>query len=326
MDNFELFDDLFDFDPDYAYSEQIINKIIRCRRAMEDELFIDRLLKTLGIEQGQLTVCFSSQLTLKIHPSIAVKLYPPRSNQDLRSLHQQIIDSPSPDHHKQSVLYYIFKDIPDKDAHPALNFANAVFLSERYRIFMDGIWLLDRAKFAKALDYLTDPVLIPTFPEEILYTLCTHRDQHDPNLPLAYYFTVSPAITSPKILEIFFSTLATTNVTETFFFARRQGETNHRKLFEILIGSVLDGLEGEDRARRSVELIHLPFSKEEEIWFEAYLTDGRGKKLPGAADTLAMRKMVTGQTLGTDGQGNGLGRKKNGGSGWSSLASSYERV
>lgn len=307
MKDFEQFEDLFDFDPNYAYNEQTVNKITRYRRAMEDELFIDKLLKTLGIEQ-------------------AVQLYPPRSNQDLRSLHQQIIDSPSPDHHKHSVLYYILLDIPDKDVQPAPTFARAIFLSQRYRIFMDGIWFLDRAKFSKALDYLTDPLLIPTFPEEILYTLCTHRDQHDNLLPLAYYYTVSPAITSHKVLETFFSVLARTNVTETFFFARRQGEPNHRKLFEILISCVLDGEEGENRARRSVELIHLPFSKEEELWFEEYLADGRGKGLSGAADTLEMRKVVTGRALTNEGQGMGVGRRKNGGSDWSSLASSYEKV
>lgn len=54
MKDFEQFDDVFDFDPNYAYKEQTINQIIRYRRAMEDELFIDRLLKTLGIKQCQL--------------------------------------------------------------------------------------------------------------------------------------------------------------------------------------------------------------------------------------------------------------------------------
>lgn len=115
-------------------------------------------------------------------------------------------------------------------------------------------------------------------------------------------------------------------MTETFFFARRQGEPNHRKLFEILVASVLEGKEGENRARRSVELIHLPFTKDEEAWFEAYLDDGRGKNLSGAADTLEMRKMVTGRAPANEGQGKGFARRKNGGSEWSSLASSYERV
>lgn len=52
MDDFEVFEELFSFDPIFAYNEQTINRILKCRRSMENELFIDRLLKTLGIEHG----------------------------------------------------------------------------------------------------------------------------------------------------------------------------------------------------------------------------------------------------------------------------------
>lgn len=52
MDDFEVFEELFSFDPIFAYNEQTVNKILKCRRSMENELFMDRLLKTLGIEQG----------------------------------------------------------------------------------------------------------------------------------------------------------------------------------------------------------------------------------------------------------------------------------
>ncbi|KAL9603710.1 MAG: hypothetical protein Q9219_001029 [cf. Caloplaca sp. 3 TL-2023] len=307
MNNFQVFEDLFAFAPDYAYGEQTINKILKCRRSMENELFIDRLLKTLGIEQ-------------------AIKLYPPRSNQDLRDLHQQIIDSPSPDHHKHSVLYYILKDVTNKDTQPSSMFAKAVYLPPRYRIFMDGLWYLDRGKFAKALDYLTEPVLIPTFPEEIIYTLCTHPEQQDDMLPLAYYHTVSPAITSRKVLEAFFSVLVRASVTDAFFWARKQGEVNHRNLFEQLVHAILDEVEGEDRARRSVELIYLPFGREEEIWFETYLASEKGRDRSGAEDMLGVRKMVTGRAGASVGQSQGSGGKTTGGTGWSSLASSYEKV
>ncbi|KAI4137550.1 MAG: hypothetical protein L6R39_007221 [Caloplaca ligustica] len=258
MDQFEDFEEVFAFDPLFAYGEQKISKTLKCRRWMENELCIDRLLKTLEVEH-------------------AIDLYPPRSNQDLRDLHLQIVQSPSLDHHVQSVLYYILRDVSDKDSQQASAFAKAVFLPERYRIFMDGIWYLDHAKFAKALDYLTEPMLIPTFAEKIMSTLCTHPEQHDDKLPLAYYYTVSPAITSPNVIEVFFSALAKVSVTEAFFWARKQGGSSHRRLFEQLIGAVLDGKEGEDRAGRSVELIHLPFSKEEETWFGAYLSDGKGR-------------------------------------------------
>ncbi|KAL8827010.1 MAG: hypothetical protein Q9170_007184 [Blastenia crenularia] len=307
MDDFEVFEDLFAFEPDYAYGEQTINKILKCRRSMENQLFIDRLLKTLGIEQ-------------------ATALYPPRSNQNLRTLHHEIVTSPSPDHHKQSVLYYILRDIPDKDANHPSTFATAVFLPPRYRIFMDGIWFLDHGKFARALDYLTEPVLIPTFTEEILYTFCTHPDQRDEKLALAYYYCASPAITSTKVLEAFFEVLASTSVTEALFWARKQGEASHRGLFEQLVGGVLDGVEGEERARRSVELIYLPFSKKEEVWFEAYLTGGEGRELSGADDTLAVRKMVVGRSSAIAGEEKGSVESKSNGMGWSSMRSSYEKI
>ncbi|KAL8901145.1 MAG: hypothetical protein Q9207_005348 [Kuettlingeria erythrocarpa] len=313
MDNYEDFDEVFAFDPLFAYSEQTINKILQCRtRSMEHELFIDRLLTTLGLDKRQ---CGDAR-----------SLYPPRSNQDLRDLHQQIIESPSPDHHQQSVLYYILKDIvPTKDVHhPASAFAEAVFLPERYRIFMDGIYHLDRAQFAKALDYLTEPVLIPTFPEEIMYTLCTHPEQRDEQLPLVYYYTVSPALTSPKVVAAFFAVLAKASVAEAFFWARKQGEPSHRSLFEQLINDVLDAPEGDDRARKSVELIHLPFSGREEAWFDAYLGQGRGKNLPGAEDTLSVRRTMTSRSGAVADSDKDFGAKSSDGMDWSSLGASVE--
>ncbi|KAL8684032.1 MAG: hypothetical protein Q9186_000062 [Xanthomendoza sp. 1 TL-2023] len=216
----------------------------------------------------------------------------------------------------------IERHIPDKDG-TASKFAQLVFLPERYRIFIKGVWLLDRGEFANALDHLTEPVLIPTFPEEILYILCTHPAQHDGKLPLAYYYTVSPAITSPKVLEALFSKIALSSVTEAFFWSRKQCDPNRRKLFKQLIHTVLDGPEGEDRARRSVELIHLPFSKEEEAWFEALLTDGEGRDLHGAKDMLAVRAIATGKSRPTAEQGAGYGAQSDHAMDWSSLGSSY---
>ncbi|KAL8950236.1 MAG: hypothetical protein Q9222_003725 [Ikaeria aurantiellina] len=277
MDDFEDFDSLFAFEPNYVYSEQTINRIVKNRRTANNELFIDRLFKALGLEKSS-------------------NLYPPRSNHDLRAFHEKIIESTSPDHHKQSVLYYILRDIPDKDTHPASTFATSVFLPEKYRIFIDGMWYLDRGRFEKALDYLSEPVLIPTFPEEIVYLLCTHPDQRDDKLPLAYYYTVSPPITSSKVLQALFSKIAKSSITEAFFWARKQAESSHRQLFEQLISSSMDGPEGEDRARRSVELIHLPFNKVEETWFEKFLRDGRGRTFAGAKDALEVRAIATGRS------------------------------
>lgn len=41
--------------PGTAYEQQIIDQIIRNRRILEDELFVDRLLKALGVKKRGLT-------------------------------------------------------------------------------------------------------------------------------------------------------------------------------------------------------------------------------------------------------------------------------
>ncbi|KAL8965016.1 MAG: hypothetical protein Q9183_004078 [Haloplaca sp. 2 TL-2023] len=304
--DFEDFDSVFAFDADVVYGESVRHKIEKNRRSMEGGLFIDRLLKTLGInEPGN-------------------NIYPPKSNQSLRQLHQQIIDSPSPDHHRQSVLYYVLRDLSrtDKDSHHASNFAKSVFLPEKYRIFIDGVWYLDRARFEKALDYLTEPVLIPTFPEEIVYALCTHPDQHDMHIPLAYYYAVSPPVTSPKVLEALYVKMAESSVTEALFWSRKQGPSMRRRLFDQLIHNVLDAPEGNDRARRSIELIHLPFDTEEEQWFLAYLTEGQGRNIPRAKDALNGRAVAKGRSDALAELGKGFGSTANSGMEWS--GSSFE--
>ncbi len=42
-------------------------------------------------------------------------------------------------------------------------------------------------------------------------------------------------------------------------------------------------------------MLNLPLDEEEQGWFEAFLREGRGRKLPGAADTLIMRAIALGR-------------------------------
>ena len=163
-----------------------------------------------------------------------------------------------------------------------------------------------------ALDFLTEPTLIPTYPEEILYALCRHTPENDSTLPLAYYYTVSPPLTSNKVLEKFFLILCRTSVTEAFFFARSRGETAHQSLFEKLITFALADTTGPLRGARSTELISLPFDKVEEAWFEEYLGSGKGGRLFGASDTLIMRGLTTGKVESLTEAKNMKGRKIDG--------------
>lgn len=66
MEDFDQFEAVFGFKSDVAYNQQTIDDIIRNRRALENVLFIDRLLRALGIEKSRynlgdysnLLICF----------------------------------------------------------------------------------------------------------------------------------------------------------------------------------------------------------------------------------------------------------------------------
>ncbi|MCJ1319698.1 hypothetical protein MMC15_005034 [Xylographa vitiligo] len=266
----EEFDAIFGSEPNLAYQEQILHDIQKYRRLLENELFFDRLLKAVGIDQ-------------------ASKLYPPRSNNDLRILFDRITNSTSPDHQKQSLVYYILRDLP------------------------------------RALDYLTSPSLIPTFPDEILYTLCRHAPQSDSSLPLSYYYSVSPPLASAKVLCAFFERSCKANLTEAFYFSRRRGSLQHHQLFEQLITFVHANSAGSVRASRALELIHLPLDEEEEQLFEEFLSEGKGTTLYGAKDTLMMRKIAKGQVREAVHFGSKLSGRKIDGLNWDILRESLRK-
>lgn len=66
-------------------------------------------------------------------------------------------------------------------------------------------------------------------------------------------------------------------------------------MFEMLISLVLNNSSSNTIADRSVELVNLPFTSEEEGWFEEYLLNGEGRTIRKSKDTLMMRKIGTGR-------------------------------
>lgn len=146
-----------------------------------------------------------------------------------------------------------------------------------------------------ALQYLTHPSLIPTFPEEILELLVRKAKVNDDfSLALAYYHTAQPTLVGADVLGGLFTGLVHASVTEAFYFARGQTEYAHRHMFELMITQVLEKPRSKLLAERCVELVNLPFSQEEESWFEDYILRGDGGTLPKGKDTLMMRRMGTG--------------------------------
>ncbi|MCJ1471590.1 hypothetical protein MMC13_000230 [Lambiella insularis] len=304
MESEEDFHAIFGSEPNLAYQEQNIHEIQKHRRLLENELFFDRLLKAVGIDQ-------------------ASKLYPPHSNQDLQNLFDRIFHSSAPDHQKQSLIYYILKDLAQEKHRPE-TFAAEAYLPSRYQIFIDGLWQLDRLKLEDALDALTSPSLIPTFPDEILYTLCRHAPANDSTLPLAYYYSVSPPLASTKTLFAFFDRSCQASLTEAFYFSRSQGAIRHQKLFEQLLTFVHTSA-GDVRAAKAVELIHLPLNEEEEQWMEEFLTSPRQAALYVAKDTVMMRKIAKGQMKDAGAFGSKLSGEKYDGVNWTDLREGLQR-
>jgi hypothetical protein len=171
----------------------------------------------------------------------------------------------------------------------------------------------------QAVDRLTQPGIAVDFPDHVLYVLLKQAPPGDLSLAMAYYHTVSPIISSPKYLEPLFNAICSLGVSEAFYFARTQVSQGHRHLFEQLIAFVLRLHQGAARAQQSVELINQPFTAEEEEWFEYYLAHGRARSLPGAADTLNMRRIATARYNAAVGDGNGASGRVVDGVSWGVL-------
>ncbi|KAH1730909.1 hypothetical protein KXX25_006780 [Aspergillus fumigatus] len=304
MGTWEDFDSIFYFNKSFNYDDKVIEQILSNRRALGNQLFADRLLGLLGVQ--------------------AVKqLYPPRSNADLRALVNHIVSSALDIHHKQALIYYILKDCrAASDA--ASQFARRCHLPEKYRLFIEGLWNLDRLELRRAIEYLTEPSIIPTFPDEILYVLTLPQlPKHDDNLAMAYYLTVTPPLASKKVQKAFFEILCRSSITEAFYFTRKRDESLRRAYLEQLIEFVLKTSPGQMRSQRAMELISLPLDNTEEEWFEEALLRGCAKTLHGAKDTAMMRRFATGKLDALSPESESLGGKKIDGLDWDALRQSH---
>jgi hypothetical protein len=304
MFNYHHFDEVFNFDPRCIYDEDAIHNIEANRKLLQG-LFVDKVFKVLGIKRRTYTNVVQKYMLIHL---VAVKHYPPKSDTDLRNLHKAVVESSGADHHKISVLYYILLDFdaPTGRRIHSTAFEENTFLPQKYQVYMKGLWHLDRLDLEVrqplmllnlrqkltvlqvALQYLTYPSLIPTFPDEILEVLIRLAKNDDFTLPLAYYHTVQPALCSSQAIESLLSAIARTNVTEAFYFCRSQQEYTQRHMFEMLTSLVLNNSPNDTIASRSVELVNLPFTMEEEVWLEDYLLHGEGRTIRKSIDTLMM--------------------------------------
>ncbi len=95
-------------------------------------------------------------------------------------------------------------------------------------------------------------------------------------------------LTTREAIECLFSAMARTSVTEAFYFARGQPQYAQRHMFELLISLVLNNSPRETISNRSVELVNLPVTAEENGWLEDYVLRGDGRLLKRSKDMFAL--------------------------------------
>jgi hypothetical protein len=81
----------------------------------------------------------------------AKRLFPPRDDEDLLSLYNNICAAPLAEHYKQSLIYYILMDRESDglgDAEAPDGYATASGMPPDYRLMMRGLWYMDRLNFA----------------------------------------------------------------------------------------------------------------------------------------------------------------------------------
>jgi hypothetical protein len=252
----------------------------------------------------------------------APKSYPPKCNNDLKALWQKIADCAAPEHQKHALLFYILKDCRQL-SNADTEFAKQVYLPRRYELVMTGFWELDHCQFSRALEHLTDPSVTPTFADEVLLTLVRHP-KCDNSLAMAYYLTVNPPLQSKQALNAYFDLLCDASIVEAYRYGQKQSELKHKMLLEKLIWSVHSEAADDMRAERALLLIGLPLTEQEEGWFEECLLHGGASKLPGARDSILMRRLAVGKH-GRDPVNRHHGPKING-LDWNIILSSMQRT
>lgn len=266
------FEEIFRAKPDYSPDAKYADAASKHRKEFGGKLFFDHIWEISKLEN-------------------AAKVYPPKSNSDLKNIWKKILDAKVSEEQKLALQYYLIRDCRNSSLEKA--FLQTTYLPEKYQLFVTGLWEVDRCQFSRALEYLTDPALVPpTLTDEILSVLLRHP-KCDPSQAMAYYLTVQPPLQDQPTLDAYFELLSRVDVTAAYNFAQQSPQ--HQRLFEKLVTSIQGAEPSDAKAAASVHLIGLPFTDQEVTWFEQL--EAESTKHAGAKDTLLMRRLATGQSL-----------------------------
>ncbi|RDA88628.1 hypothetical protein CP532_5828 [Ophiocordyceps camponoti-leonardi (nom. inval.)] len=303
---YSRYDDVFPAKLKFPYDRPLQHEIEHHRKAQGGVLFIDRVMKALGVIKGSSSGVVDPSLTLALM-AFQGRMYPPKSDNALRQLHQLFCETTMSVHHKLSLLYYILLDFDTVPSQSSVSrkFAADAGMPVNYQTFMKGLWLMDRQQYQEALEFVTHPSLTPDFADDIITTLVRYAPNHDYSLALSYFYTVRPSLKSASALELLFDAMVHADATEALLYSRTHPQHTREQLFRRWVRTNLKQSRREEQPDQRDRLAFLPLDSVEEEWFEQYLTVGEGKNLPKAKDTLLARQIacdrfsdVSGQRVG----------------------------
>ena len=266
------FEAIFHSKPDYSPDAKHADAALKHRKEFGGKLFFDHIWESSKLEN-------------------VAKVYPPRSNSDLKNIWKKILDAQVAEVERLALQYYLVRDCRNSNLDKV--FLQRTYLPEKYQWFVTGLWEADHCQFSRALEYLTDPALIPaTFADDILCVLLRHP-KCDAAQAMSYYLTVQPPLEDQTTLDAYFELLSGVDVTAAYYFAQQHPQ--HQRLFEKLVTTIQSAKAGETKAAALIHLIGLPFTSDEATWFEQL--EAESTKHAGAKDTLLMRRLATGQSL-----------------------------
>lgn len=150
-----------------------LHNIIRSRREqLGDLLFIDKLAtELLGLSHHGKHSNPSTNDYSSLSSNTWKEMYPPRNKNGLIQLIQIIESRVKKDIHKISLIYYIFLDYPTNitsgDSLPNY-YAEETDLPDGYHHLIQGLHLMDSFQFEMGLIHLSQPSVIPTYPEQVV--------------------------------------------------------------------------------------------------------------------------------------------------------------
>ncbi len=132
------------------YDRKLQQDIDGHRKTLSGVLFIDRVLRALGIAKGVPHVKCPEKAPRRLTRPDSAKVYPPKTDNALKQLHQSVCDAGVSTHHKLSLFYYVLLDFDGANGAPYISqeFIAASSLPANYQLFMQGLWHMDHLEFS----------------------------------------------------------------------------------------------------------------------------------------------------------------------------------